>query len=144
MEVAEYGVILFLVITFVGSILILSIISFTSFSEDHKNSAILSSIGASDEQVQDIYVQESMFNGLISFVCSTLLAVGLSQAVNLVISKFIDLNNLIAIPFLSFMGINFLLPLIVIVGIMFVILFSTLIPIYFSKKKSIKGELQSL
>ena len=144
LEVAEYGVILFLVITFVGSILILSIISLTSFSEDHKNSAILSSIGASDEQVQDVYVQESMFNGMISFVCSTLLAVGLSQAVNLVISKFIDLNNLIAIPFLNFMGIKFLLPLIVIVGIMFVILFSTLIPIYFSKKKSIKGELQSL
>ena len=144
LEVAEYGVILFLAITFVGSILILSIISFTSFSEDHKNSAILSSIGASDEQIQDIYVQESMFNGLVSFVLSTVLAIGLSKLVNLIISRFIDLNNLIVIPFMKFMGIKFLLPLIIIIGIIFIILLSTLIPIYFSKKKSIKGELQSL
>ena len=144
LEVAEYGVILFLIITFIGSILILSIMSFTSFSEDHKNSAILSSLGATNEQIQEIYLEESMFNGIISFVVSTFAAIGLTKLINMVIHRFIDLENLIKIPFLEFMNIKMLFPLMVFIGIMFITLLSTLIPIYFSKKKSIKGELQSL
>ena len=144
LDVAEYGLILFLVITLVGSILILSIISFASFSEDHKNSAILSSIGASDSQIEEIYLQESLFNGVIAFVASSVLSYGLSKLINLIISKFIDLPNLILIPYLRFMGIGFLLPIMVLIGITLVTMVSTLVPIYFSKKKSIKGELQSL
>ena len=127
-----------------GSFLILSIMSFTSFSEDHKNSAILTSIGASDEQIQNIYLQESLFNGLISFVGSTILSIGLSKIINLIISKFVDLKDLIKVPLLEFMNVKLLFPLLMILIIFGIVLFSTVIPIYFSKKKSIKGELQSL
>ena len=144
LEVAEYGVILFLIITFVGSILILSIMSFTSFSEDHKNSAILSSLGASNEQIQEIYLEESILNGVLSFLISTPIAIGLSKLINALISKIIDLNNLIQIPFERFLNIRFLLPLVVFIGIVLIVSLSTIIPIIFSKKKSIRGELQSL
>ena len=144
LQVAEYGLILFLIITLMGSFLILSIMSFTSFSEDHKNSAILTSIGASDEQIQNIYLQESLFNGLISFVGSTILSIGLSKIINLIISKFVDLKDLIKVPLLEFMNVKLLFPLLMILIIFGIVLFSTVIPIYFSKKKSVKGELQSL
>ena len=144
LQVAEYGLILFLIITLMGSFLILSIMSFTSFSEDHKNSAILTSIGASDEQIQNIYLQESLFNGLISFVSSTILSIGLSKIINLIISKFVDLKDLIKVPLLEFMNVKLFFPLLMILIIFGIVLFSTVIPIYFSKKKSIKGELQSL
>ena len=85
-----------------------------------------------------------MFNGIVSFVVSTFAAIGLTKLINMVIHRFIDLENLIKIPFLEFMNIKMLFPLMVFIGIMFITLLSTLIPIYFSKKKSIKGELQSL
>ena len=75
LSAAEYGVSLFMIITFICAILILSIMSFTSFSEDHKISAILSSIGASNNEIQEIYLEESLLNGLISFVFSIGLSV---------------------------------------------------------------------
>jgi ABC-type antimicrobial peptide transport system permease subunit len=56
LSVAEYGVLLFLIIAFIGTFLILSIMSFTNFSEDHRSSAILTSIGASQEQIEEIYL----------------------------------------------------------------------------------------
>jgi ABC-type antimicrobial peptide transport system permease subunit len=144
LQVAEYGVVLFLIITFIGTILILSIISFTSFSEDHKNSAILSSLGASNEEIQDIYLQESLINCVISFFVSTVLSILLSKLINLIINKFIDIHDLIKIPIMEFMGIKFLFPLIIFMIFIFITILSTLIPISFSKHKSIKGELQSL
>lgn len=143
-EVAQYGVILFMVITFIGSILILSIMSFTSYSEDHKVSAILTALGAKNSEIQDIYLEESLLNGIISFSLSTCLAIGLSRLINLLISKFIDLESVIAIPIKSFLGISYSLPLLVFIFIFLVVCFSTLIPIAFSKKNSIRGELQSL
>ena len=144
LDVAQYGLILFLAITLVGSILILSIISFTSFSEDHKNSAILSSIGASDSQIQEIYLQESLFNGVASFAISSLLSYLLSKLINAIIFHFIELPNLIMIPFLKYLDITFLLPIMMLIGIIVITMLSTLIPIHFSKRKTIKGELQSL
>ena len=144
LSVAEYGVILFLVIAFVGALLILSIMSFTSFSEDHKKSAILSSIGASSDQIEEIYLQESMVNGFLSILLSVCISFGLMKLANILIYKYLDIKELIAIPFLEFLGIKFLFPLLIVLVVMLVVSFSTLIPISFSKRKSIKGELQRL
>lgn len=144
LDVAEYGTILFLIITFIGAILILSIMSFTNFSEDHKNSAILSSIGASNDEIQEIYLLESLINGVLSFGVSIVSSILLSKIINLVIKGLIGIDNLISIPFMSFMGIKFLFPFLILLGILVVVLISTLLPISFSKKKTIKGELQSL
>ena len=144
LDVAEYGLVLFLIIAFVGTILILSIVSFASFSEDHKMSAILSSLGASGDEIQDIYLQESLFNGLMAFALSTGVAYGLSLLINSFISRFIDLYDLIKIPFFEFLGIKLFFPLLILAGILLIVTISTLVPIYFSKSKTIKGELQSL
>ena len=144
LSVAEYGIILFLVIAFVGAFLILSIMSFTSFSEDHKKSAILSFIGASQDQIEEVYLQESMVNGFISILLSICLSIGLMKLANALIYKYLDVNNLIVIPFYQFLGIKFLFPFLILLAVIMVVLLSTLVPISFSKRKSIKGELQSL
>lgn len=144
LSVAEYGVILFLIIAFVGAFLILSIMSFTSFSEDHKKSAILSFIGASQDQIEEIYLQESMMNGFLSILLSICLSIGLMKLANMLIYQFLDIKNLIIIPFFKFLGIKFLFPLLIVLVVIIVVCFSTLIPISVSKRKSIKGELQSL
>ncbi len=144
MQVAEYGLILFMVIALIGTVIILTIMTFTSYSEDHKESAILLSIGASESNIEDIYVQEGMVNGLIAYISSMIISYGLSKLINFIISKFIDLNNLIEIPFISFLGIKVLFPLAVLAVIIFIVLFSTLIPISFGRRHSIKEEMQSL
>ena len=144
LEVAQYGIIFFTAITFIGSILILAIMSFASYSEDHKTSAILSSLGATDDDIQDIYVSESVLNGFLSYAISTGLAIGLSYLINYVINRFIDLKNVVVIPFSIFINIKFLLPIMVLVFILIISTLSTLIPIVFSKRRSLKGELQSL
>ena len=144
MEVAEYSLLMFLAITVIGSVLIMGIMSFTSYSEDHKVSAILSCLGARESEICTIYLNESIFNGLVSIILSFIAAYGLSMLVNSLISKFIDLNNIIAIPFSSFLGIPFLFPLLSLLVGMLVCILVTSTPIVFSKRISLKEELQSL
>ena len=144
LQVAEYGTILFLAITMLGAILILSIMSFASYSEDHKSSAILSSLGASNDDISSIYLFESLINGIISVLLSIILSIPLSKLINLLINKKIDLNNLIVVPLNSFLNIKFLFPIIMIFLTFIICLFSTILPILFSKRKSLKGELQNL
>lgn len=144
LSVAEYGVLLFLIIAFIGTVLILSIMSFTNFSEDHKSSAILTSIGASQEQIEEIYLEESFVNGFMSFLLSIPISISVSKLINHIVYQFIDIESLISIPLQEFLGMKFLFPIIVFLITLIVMMFSTIIPIYFSKRKSIKGELQSL
>ena len=144
MQVAEYGLLMFLIITIIGSVLIIGIMSFASYSEDHKTSAILSCLGASESEICSIYLNESIFNGFVSIVVSFLAAYGLSILINRLISKFIDLQNLILIPFASFLGIPFLFPLLSLIIGLLVCILVTSTPIMFSKRVSLKEELQSL
>ena len=144
MQAAEYGLIIFLAITIVGSILIIGIMSFTSYSEDHKTSAILSCMGASESEIISIYLNESIINGFISLLLSFATSYGLSILANNLVSKFIDLQNVISVPFSSFLGIPFLFPLIFLILNLLICILATSIPIIFSKRVSLKEELQSL
>ena len=144
MQVAEYGLLMFLVITIIGSVLIIGIMSFTSYSEDHKTSAILSCLGASESEICSIYLNESIFNGFISIIISFVSSFGLSLLANFLISRFIDLQNVIAIPFSSFLGIPYLFPLLSLIVGLLVCILVTSTPIIFSKRISLKEELQSL
>lgn len=144
LKVAEYGLILFLVISLIGTVIIISIISFASYSEDRKNSAILTSIGASKDNILDIYFKEAGLTGLISLFSSLLFSIGLTKIINLVIFNLVDLSNLVVIPLKTFLGTPFLFPLILFIVLFLLICLSTIFPISFSKSKTIKGELQSL
>ncbi len=144
LEVAEYGVILFLIICFIGSILILSIISFTSYSEDRKNSAILSSLGASNEDISSIYLGESIINGVFAIAISSLTSLLFSKIINSLIYNNLDVKDLILIPYSQYLGIRFLFPILILLGVFLVSFIATLLPIFLSKKHSIKGELKTI
>ena len=144
MQVAEYGLLIFLAITIIGSILIIGIMSFTSYSEDHKISAILSCLGANESEICSLYLNESLFNGFISIAISFLAAYGLSILANNLINRFIDLQNLISIPLKTFLGIPFLFPFLVLAIDLLICMLVTSAPIVFSKRISLKEELQSL
>lgn len=140
---AEYALFLFLAIGIIGSLLILMIISFTNYSEDRKISAILSSIGARDSDIEDIYVNENFYSGFISFVFSLAISYPLSLLINNLIEKNISVHNIVKIPYLKFNGVPFFYPLIILASISLLIYFSTLLPIKFSKKRSLSLELKA-
>ena len=124
--------------------LIMGIMSFTSYSEDHKTSAILTCLGASNDEIKQIYLNESLLIGLISILFSLISSFGLSYLINIIIGNLVGLKNLIAIPIYSFLNIPLLFPLLaIVIGLLFSMLV-TIIPIAFSKKISLKEELQTL
>ena len=92
--------------------------------------------------VNDIYCTENMMIGLAAFLISITLAPLLQLLINLIIKSFSGFEHLIKIPFLSFMNIPLGLPLIVFVSTLLISILSTLLPIAFSKKISLKEELK--
>ena len=139
---ATTGMELFLIITLIGTALIMGIVSFSFYSEDKKTIAILSCLGAKMDDINDIYCMENMMIGLIAFVCSILLVPLLELLINFLVFKLAGFSHIIAIPYFEFLKVPFGLPLIIFVGTIFVSIISTMLPIMFSKKISLKEELK--
>lgn len=142
-DVAKYALLLFMGISIIGAIAITSIMSFTSYSEDRKNSAILSSLGARDSEIRDIYLNESIITAISATTVSLILSIPVSKIVNSIVYKKVSVSNLVDIPFLKFFNIPLLYPLLFIAATIVIAAIATVVPIIFSKKNSIKGELQS-
>ena len=139
---AEYALFLFLAIGIVGTLLILTIISFTNYSEDRKVSAILSSIGARDSDIENIYINENLYSGFISLILSLTLSYPLSLLINRIVYKYINVSQIIDIPYKSFLNIPLLYPLAILVMIIFLITIATVLPIKFSKRRNLSLELK--
>ena len=138
---ASMGMDLFLIITLIGSALILGIVSFASYSEDHKISAILSCLGARKEDITNIYIIESLCIGVISLIVSFALSPLFSLLINFLIKTFLGFVGMIDIPFKSYLNVPYLLPLILLIGTLLICVLSTALPILFSKKVQLKEEL---
>ena len=63
MDAASVGMEVFLAIALVGVAMIIGIISFASYNEDIKDSAILLCLGAKRDDIALIYIIESMMLG---------------------------------------------------------------------------------
>ena len=142
-EAASIGMEVFLVIALVGVAMIIGIISFASYNEDIKDSAILLCLGARRDDIALIYIVESMLLGLISIFLSFLISILLTKPINLLINKFTSLIEVINIPFARFYNRTLLLPIILFVGTLLICTLSTYLPIAFSKKISLKEELKA-
>ncbi len=141
MDAATMGMELFLIIALAGTALILGIISFSSYSEDKKTSAILTCLGASRNSIFSIYVRENFLIGGVALTTSFALSPLLAWLANLIIKNITTFDNIIRIPFLSFMNVPLLFPLIIIIGTLVIALLATYIPLMFSKKISPREEL---
>lgn len=139
---ASTGMELFLIISLIGTALIMGIVSFSFYSEDKKTIAILSCLGAKASNVNDIYCFENIFIALLAFIFSIILAPILQVVINLIVKNAAGYSNIIGIPFIRFMDIPFGLPLLVFISTLLVAIISTLLPIAFSKKISLKEELK--
>ena len=142
-DAASVGMEVFLAIALIGTVLIIGIISFASYSEDIKDSAILLCLGAKREDITTLYIFENFLLGLIAIAVAFLISALIQNPLNKLIEHFTSLINIVDIPFMSFHGHAFLFPLLIIVTALFVCLLATFLPITFSKRISLKEELQS-
>ena len=143
LNAASVGMEVFLAIALVGVTMIIGIISFASYSEDIKQSAILLCLGAKRDDVALIYVLESVIIGLISIVLSFLLAILLTKPINILIEHFTSLIGIINIPLMRFHNRTLLLPFLIVISTVLICFLATYIPIGFSKKISLKEELKA-
>ena len=142
-DAASVGMEVFLIIALVGIALIMGIISFASYSEDIKDSAILLCLGAKRDDITSLYLVENSFVGLICVALSFAVTIFITQPINNLINHYTSLINIINIPFLRFHNHSYLFPLLIVVGALFISLMSTFIPIAFSKRISLKEELKA-
>ena len=140
---ASIGMEVFLAIALVGIVMILGIVSFASYNEDIKDSAILLCYGAKRDDIATIYVIESMMIGLISVVISFVAAILVTKPVNLLIERFTSLIDAINIPFMEFYNHTLLFPFLIVSTTLFVCMLATYLPIGFSKRISLKEELKA-
>ena len=141
-EVASTGMGIFLAISIIGTCLILGIVSFSSYVEDRKKIAVLSSLGANKDSIYEIYIAENFIVGFIAILISLLLSNPISKLGNFLIQKFLGFENIINIPFESFMGRNYFLPILLVISVLFICVFSTMLPIAFASKISLREELK--
>ena len=138
---ATMGMEVFLVISILGTALILGIVSFSSYSEDKKTIAILSCLGTNRSDITDIYVSENLIVAVIALAISFIVSPLLSLLTNYIVHRFTGFTNIVDIPFYRFFNTPLLLPLAIIVITIFVATFATVLPISFSNKISLKKEL---
>ena len=131
----------FLVIALTGTALIMGILSFSSYSEDKKTSAILKSLGADNSDIFSIYIYENLALGGIGLLVSLILAPIFSLIINKIVVFISGFQNIISIPFMRFMNRPLLFPMMIIVFTLLVCVISTFIPLMFSKRISPREEL---
>lgn len=136
------GMELFLGISIAGIILILGIISYFSYSQDRKRSAILSALGASRGDIAKIYLYENLLIGLFAYFVTIILSFPLTLLTNKIVKKIISLDNLVRTPYYLFTSFKYDYLVILLLGIILIILISTFLPILFSKKISVSKELR--
>ena len=142
-DAASVGMEIFLAIALVGTAMIIGIISFASYAEDIKDSAILLCIGAKREEISSLYVFENCLIGAIGIALSFVIALVSQNPLNHLIERFTSLINIIDIPFMSFRGRPLLFPLLIVIVALLICLLATYLPISLSKKISLKEELNA-
>ena len=142
-DAASVGLEVFLAIALVGTSLIIGIISFASFCEDIKDSAILLCLGAKRDDVTMLYVIENMIIGSIGLALSFAFSMLLENPLNLLVERLTSLTNIVNIPFQTFHHRTFLFPILITFGAYAICFIATYLPIAFSKRISLKEELKA-
>ena len=101
-DAATMGMEIFLIISLIGTGLIIGIVSFSSYSEDRKTIAILSCLGANRSDVMDIYVIENIIVAIFALLISFIISPFLEKLTNIIIYKTMGFENIVVIPFLRY------------------------------------------
>lgn len=141
-DASSKGMMIFLAIGLLGVVLIIGMLSFFSYTQDKKQSAILSCLGASRSSILSIYLFENVAVGFLSFFISTFISFPIIKLVNFLLGKYVGISDMVSFPMYILSNSNYDYLLLLLVGMLIVVILSTYIPILFSKKISIIKELR--
>ena len=108
-----------------------------------KNAAILSILGADDEDIEKIFVRPKIYLSIIASSLSFFLALGVTYIFNCIFFNVFGVNNLLTIPLLSYLDIPFFLPIIIYLLSIILCYLSTKIPLLYHRKNALYLELAS-
>lgn len=142
-DATTIGLEIFLFIAIIGTILIIGLISYSSFSSDCKLIAILKSLGAKNADIYETYCSESLVISLVSILITFLLSTPLIKLVNKIIANYVGLEDMLLFPksvFGLFNGSSYLIVFLVTILLSII---SSYLPIKLSKRNSIAKELNN-
>ncbi|MCD8195128.1 MAG: ATP-binding cassette domain-containing protein [Coprobacillus sp.] len=143
LEAVRVGLIFFLVIVLIISLILLGIICLSSYISDSKGLAILLSLGLTRKETINMYIQENLISLAISLALSFVFSFVFQWIINWILKLVMGISPFIKIPFFSFMGIPLALPIIVIGVSLLALVIASSIPLTFKGKISLKEELQN-
>ena len=132
----------FTLISLLSVAIVMGMSNYSSFLEERKERAILSSLGAFRGQVDSISYFEALLCGLASGCLSLLLCPLATFGGNTLFQSKFGLENLIDIPLSNFLGVPFLIPLIVLVFSVFFNLLCCFFPLLRANAGNLNEELR--
>lgn len=141
-DASTIGLSLFLIVACVGSILIVGIISFSSYSDDRKDIAILYSLGANKSQVLDMYLNENLILCFLSIIISLIFSPLLAILGNQILFNYVKIPNLITPLVSQIQGVGLIPTLLIITVATISSFFSTWLPIKFASGIKLNEELK--
>ncbi|MCQ2786817.1 MAG: ABC transporter permease [Bacilli bacterium] len=135
-NIISTSLIAFVIIAIVGAIFIIVITSYSNFTQNKKESAILSIIGTNKFAIFNIFNIENLIIAAIGIFASFLLSMPVVLIINSIIEKAFRLSNLIVIPFLSY------IPLLILLAAFTLSMLATMVPFLFYENGFIVEELK--
>ena len=132
----------FTVISLASVAVTMGMSNYSSFLEERKERAILASLGAFRGEVDAIAYIEALLNGLLSGAVSLLLCPLAAYGGNLLFQTKFGLDDLISIPLTSYLGIPFLIPLILLAFASFFNLLCCFFPLAKANRSDLSEELR--
>ena len=128
------GMNIFIVLAILTSLFINGFLAYSSAILNRKESAILSSLGATNNEVMEIYLEEQLMMATLGICLGTLLSLITSSVLNNQFNRFFKFNNLINIDYID----TFLL-----IAIFIVLIFGAcFLPLKIMKSKNVAEELK--
>ncbi|MCQ2795075.1 MAG: ABC transporter ATP-binding protein/permease [Bacilli bacterium] len=135
-DIISTSLIAFVIIAIVGAIFIIVITAYSNFTQNKKESAILSVLGTNKLAIFNIFNIENLIVAAVGIFSSFLLSMPITLIINSIIEKSFHLSNLIAVPLLSYV------PFVILIVAFVLSILATAIPFLFYENGFIVEELK--
>lgn len=136
------SLLVFVGIALVGVSLIIALTSYSNFVARKKETAVLFTLGARSQDLESVYINESVSVALLAAVVALAISPLLQKGINALITKRFGLENLIQIPLLSYLGYRFTVPVLLILFAMLLAYLASSLPLASLKRMPLAEELQ--
>lgn len=135
-DIISTSLIAFVIIAIIGTVFIIVITSYSNFTQNKKESAILSIIGTNKLAIFNIFNIENLIVASLGIVISFILSIPTTMIINSIIEKSFHLVNLIQTSLLSY------LPIVILLGTFLLSILATAVPFLFYENGFIVEELK--